>query len=63
MKITPHQYIIEIKMLKAKELLKAGYKISEISNLIGFYNEKAFSRAFKKHEGFSPVQFKLHKNF
>lgn len=58
MKLTPHQYVTEIKMLKAKEQLKSNIKVSEISESLGYSDEKTFSRAFSNHTGCSPMSFR-----
>jgi len=56
--ITPHKYVTEMKMLRAKELLNVGYKVSMISKDLGFHDEKVFSRAFKNYTGLSPSIYK-----
>lgn len=58
MKLTPHQYVTEMRLLKAKELLKSNVKVTEIANVVGFSDEKTFSRAFHNHTGCSPMAFK-----
>mgnify|MGYP001810315835 CR=1 FL=1 len=58
LKMPPHKYVTEIRMLRAKELLGTGCKMSEIAHEIGFSDEKVFSRAFRNHEGVSPLAFR-----
>jgi AraC-like DNA-binding protein len=50
-------YLIDIRINKAKALLRDGFSVSETSKLIGFNDIFYFSRAFKKHEGISPSQY------
>lgn len=57
------QYLLKIRMEKAKELLVSNpeLKISDIAKLVG-YNEdnvQNFTRAFKNHFGKSPKNFKI----
>ncbi len=56
---TPFDYIIQIRLQKAKELLvNTDTSISEISNLIGFRSVHYFSRFFKEKEHYSPLEFR-----
>ncbi|MGG6312368.1 helix-turn-helix domain-containing protein [Paenibacillus macerans] len=50
-------YLIEIRINKAKSLLKDGLSVSETAKLVGFNDIYYFSRTFKKHEGLSPTQY------
>lgn len=55
---TPLEYINEIRIAKAKELLSTlNYSISEIAELVGFPNQNYFSRTFKKQIGISPRKY------
>ncbi|WP_163193471.1 AraC family transcriptional regulator [Clostridium thermarum] len=51
------EYLINIRINKAKSLLKDGVTVSETSKLVGFNDIFYFSKAFKKHEGISPSQY------
>lgn len=52
-------YIIKIRMKKARELLKdPAYKIYEISEMVGYGDPTHFSKLFKKIEGFHPTDFR-----
>ena len=52
-------YIIATKMYKAAVYLTTSdFKLSHISELIGYSNEKNFSRAFKGFFGVNPSQYK-----
>lgn len=56
--ISPKQYILECKLHKAKQMLRAGdYSIKEICNILGFYDDAYFSKLFKKATGFTPMQY------
>jgi AraC-like DNA-binding protein len=53
-KTTPMKYVIQKKMsIAAKELL-SGAIIEDVSQMIAYEDEKAFSRAFKRLYGCSP---------
>lgn len=57
--VPPRQYIIMIRIAKAKELLDGSdCNINEISAMVGYENALYFSRIFKKQEGISPLTYK-----
>lgn len=60
---TVHDFMISIKMNKAKELLLTGdYTVAETAYRIGFTVPTNFSRTFSKHFGISPTRFlEMHK--
>ena len=43
---------------KAKKLLQDGYKVHEVSELVGYNNYRYFCDIFKKHEGMTPNEYK-----
>ncbi len=52
-------YLTEVRIEKAKELLKNYHlKIYEISVLVGYKDEKYFSQIFKKGSGMTPNQYR-----
>jgi len=52
-------YIIDLRILKAKELLgKTDLKIYEVAEQSGFNDVKYFSKLFKKMTGLSPVDYR-----
>ena len=56
--VTFTDYLIELRMEKAKELLSQGsYKVYEVSRLVGYKNEKYFFRIFKQYAGCSPSEY------
>ena len=56
-------YLIRIRMNKAKELLDAGYKkITEIGKLVGYEDPKFFSQTFKRWIGVTPQQYKRNES-
>ena len=57
-------YLIELRMEKAKELLETGkYKAYEVSQLVGYRSEKYFFRIFKQYTGSSPAEYYRGKKY
>jgi YesN/AraC family two-component response regulator len=58
---TPVQYMIHLKINKAKDLLlDSNLTIKQITAEVGMDNPYYLSRLFKKHTGMSPSEFRLH---
>lgn len=58
-KMSPKQYIIDARILKAKDLLIEGnLKIQSICEECGFTNQYHFCRIFKEKTGLSPRQYR-----
>ena len=56
---TPHQYINDIRMEYARQLLdRSDRSIVEIAEDAGFYDPAHFSRAFKRHFALTPTQYR-----
>lgn len=56
---TPHQYLTQIRMDAAKEMLaKEGISITDICISIGFESPGSFSSLFRKQCGFSPQYYR-----
>ena len=56
---TPIQYLTNIRMNKAKNLLHSScFTVGEIANLIGYQNPLYLSRIFKKIVGLSPINYR-----
>ncbi len=56
---TPHEYLLRLRLTKAKELLKTDQTpINEIGYLVGFQSESYFISCFKKSLGMTPGQFR-----
>lgn len=58
---TPYEYLLDLKIEKAKKMLKSNkYSITEISLLCGFSSHSHFTSTFTKKVGVSPTEFKLY---
>lgn len=57
--VSPHQYILELKIMRAKEmLLTTERSVKEISAILGFQSIYYFSRLFKQKTGSSPTSLR-----
>lgn len=57
--ITPHQYILQQRVERSKQLLsQKDIRIVDIANQCGFANPSHFARCFRKMTGISPQQFR-----
>ncbi|MEK4238306.1 AraC family transcriptional regulator [Paenibacillus sp. FSL H7-0714] len=56
---SPIDYLIQLRMSKAKQLLlSTDFTLKEIAESVGYTDSYYFSRIFKKYEGVSPTSFK-----
>ena len=64
LKTTPKQYISEIRLQKAKQLLSDGVlKINSISEECGFTSSYNFCRFFKEKTGLTPTEYMKQNRF
>lgn len=60
LKMTPRQYLLEIRLQKAKQLLSEGVlKINAVGEKCGFTSPYHFSRFFKTTTGLTPTEYML----
>jgi YesN/AraC family two-component response regulator len=52
------EYLIHIRLYKAKELLRDGHSVSDVAYMTGFNDVFYFSKVFKKYEHISPSQYR-----
>ncbi len=57
--VTPHAYLINLRLQHALEYLSGkDFSLEQISNLCGFVNQGHFSQCFKKKYGITPTQYR-----
>jgi AraC-like DNA-binding protein len=54
---TPHQYLVDVRLMKARELLKSGMPVSAVCYAIGFESLGSFSALFKRMNGMTPSAY------
>jgi AraC-like DNA-binding protein len=55
--LTPHAYLIQIRIEEGKRLLRIGNSISDVSASTGFTDQSHFTRHFKRIMGVTPGQY------
>tara|TARA_R110002096_G_scaffold139504_11_gene293869 strand:- start:19 stop:765 length:747 start_codon:yes stop_codon:yes gene_type:complete len=59
LKMPPQQYIIKMRVHAAcDELRRTRKSIADIATDLGFYDQAAFSRQFRKHMGLTPLYYR-----
>ena len=54
---TPRQYLRDLRIEKAKELLKKGHSITQVCMDVGYESLPTFSNLFKRGTGYSPKAY------
>lgn len=52
-----NEFIIHKRIMQAKELLKENFSVSQVGEMVGYYNLSHFIRTFKKMVGVSPKRY------
>src|SRR5258705_1075819 len=55
---TPHQYLTQKRLDKARDLLAENKPVTEVCNEVGFESIGSFSILFKKEIGFAPTYYR-----
>jgi AraC family transcriptional regulator len=57
--VTPYQFLIELRMKRAEELLRnSAMALADLALHLGFSDQSHFSRAFKAYSGASPAAYR-----
>jgi len=61
--ITPRQYLRDLRISKARELLRTDIMVSQVCADVGYESVPTFCAAFKKATGYAPSAYqKMHKS-
>jgi two-component system response regulator YesN len=52
------KYLTKVRMNHAKGLLLKGYKVKEVSEMVGYSNYRYFCNIFKREVGVTPMEYK-----
>ncbi|MCP4688540.1 MAG: helix-turn-helix transcriptional regulator, partial [Desulfobacterales bacterium] len=53
----PHEYLTQVRIARAREMLKNGESIVSAAMDAGFVDQSHFTRIFKKFVGVTPGQY------
>ena len=56
--LTPHAYLIDVRVRRARALLKRGTSPADVAALVGFADQAHLTRAFKARVGVSPGAYR-----
>lgn len=57
--LTPRQYLKDLRIAKAKELLRKGHPVTQVCFDVGYDSLPTFSNAFKRGVGHSPKAYQV----
>lgn len=55
---SPAKYVTQVRMRRAQELLRAGEPVSQVAYALGYDSDEGFRRAFHRHTGLSPREWR-----
>lgn len=56
--VSPYEYLIQVRMERAKKLMQQNLRLQEIAEQLGYSNENYFSKAFREFYGMTPTEFR-----
>ena len=56
---TPHQYLTDVRIKRAQELLSANTPVAKVCFSVGFDSVSSFTGLFKRRVGLTPAAFQL----
>jgi AraC-like DNA-binding protein len=57
--LPPHEFVRNVRIERARALLKKGHPIAVVAGETGFYDQSHFNRHFKRIMGLTPGQYRL----
>ncbi|WP_322093835.1 AraC family transcriptional regulator [Paraburkholderia bannensis] len=57
--MSPGKYHMQLRLIEARRLLRAGVSIADAAFALGFYDQSHFINAFRKALGVSPLRFAM----
>jgi AraC-like DNA-binding protein len=57
-RLTPHQYLVQVRMEKAKQLLQSSIPVTSACYACGFESIGSFTSLFKKMTGYTPAEYR-----
>jgi AraC-like DNA-binding protein len=54
---SPHQFLISVRVARARDLIARGRRLSEVALLAGFSDQAHFCRVFKRALGLCPTEY------
>ena len=55
--LTPHAYLTQVRVNAACQLLRQGRPIADVAQAVGFCDQSALNKHFKRSYGITPLQF------
>lgn len=55
--LTPHKFQMQCRIRKAQKLLKEGYRVIDVAQMVGFYDQSHLDRIFRKQVGITPEEY------
>jgi AraC-like DNA-binding protein len=55
----PHEYQTQVRIARARKLIRKGHSIAEVALETGFFDQSHFSRRFKRIVGMSPGRYSV----
>jgi len=57
-KITPHQYLTQLRLAEAEKLLMSEVPVENVCHAVGFQDPSSFTKLFRRHTGYTPTSFR-----
>lgn len=55
--MTPHQYLVQVRMIKAQQLLEEGCSVAHACYAVGFTSIGSFTTSFRRYTGHAPAHY------